>query len=161
MKIIIDSADGCGKTTLIEKLMETYKTDIIRMTKPGCKLPLAYVQKATLDEIISDRSFISEYIYSSYYKRKSFITKEVFEKLLSIYRDFHEWKIVLLCCDPDEIINRINTRGCDKEKIEDMRAIDSMYRTIALTYNIPIIDTTNLTQEEVFEKAKEIIDAEV
>lgn len=157
MRIICDAADGCGKSSLIEKLCNEYKTDTIHLTKPGCKLPSGYAEKAVLSNIIMDRGFTSEYIYAHYFKRPTLVDKTEFENLLHLYRNTYGWKIIFLCCDPKVAVERINKRGIDKEELTKIQEIDMMYRTIALGYDIPIIDTTDLTPDEVFEKAKEII----
>lgn len=157
MRAIIDSSDGCGKSTLIEKLCNEYKTDTIHLTKPGCKLPTGYAEKAVLNNIIMDRGFTSEYIYATYFKRPTLVDKKEFENLLHLYRNTYGWKIIFLCCDPKVLEKRINDRGIDSEKLEKLQAVDMLYRTVAAVYDIPIIDTTNLTPDQVFEKAKEII----
>ena len=157
MRIVIDSADGCGKSSLIEKLCDEYGTDVLHLTKPGYKQPIGYVEKAALSNMILDRGFTSEYVYSNYYSRPSEITKEVFENLLFLYRKIYGWNIIFLYCKPEVAKERIEQRGIDSEPLEKLEAINMLYKTLSVDYDIPIIDTSDLTKEQVFEKAKELI----
>lgn len=157
MRILLDGSDGTGKTSLIKRLSDEYKADVIHLTKSGCKEPYAYSEKAMLHNIIMDRGFTSEYIYSFYFNRPTLVDKAMFENLLYIYQNIYNWKIIFLCCDPKVAVERISKRGIDKESLEKIQKLNMLYLTLATTNGIPLIDTTNLTPEEVFEKAKEII----
>lgn len=68
MRIIIEGADGAGKSTLAEKLKEYYgDVDIVHMRGKD-PMTFRYLYE-TLDKtkVIWDRQFISERIYSTFY----------------------------------------------------------------------------------------------
>lgn len=158
MRILLESCDGCGKDELAKRLCKHYKLDEIHLLNSRDReFPQKYFEKHHLTNIVMNRSFVSEYIYSKYYKRQSYVDKNIFETLLSVYRDIEKWKIIFLCAEPEILFQRINKRGEDKEELEKLKEIDSMYRAIAISYKIPLIDTSKLTIEEVFQKALEIL----
>lgn len=159
MRIVLESCDGCGKDELSKRLCNYYKLDEVHLLNSRDReYPLKYLEKHNLTNIVMNRCFISEYIYSQYYKRKTYVNKKEFETLLSLYRDINKWYFFILCCEPQELLNRVNKRGEDVEELEKLTAIDSMYRTIALSYNIPLIDTTFIPPDEIFGKVRKMIE---
>ncbi len=162
MHIIIDGCDGCGKTTLTDKLAKQFSLDKIIMTRYGWKDFQSYYQKAALDNVVSDRSFISERVYSKLYNRQSSITKELYDALLSLYYKIppQPWLFVILTASADTIMKRIEQRGVDTEtRNEIMRKIElylSIYEEFK-TDNILYLDTTVMTEDDVFNKVKEFV----
>lgn len=162
MHIIVDGCDGCGKTTLTDRLAKEYNLDKVIMTRYGWKEFQSYYQKASLENVVSDRSFISERVYSKLYNRKSSITQDLFDALVSLYYNIspEPWLFVILTANVDTVMNRIAQRGIDTEtKEEVIRKIElylSVYEDFK-TDNILYLDTTNLTEDDVFNKVKEFI----
>ena len=64
MRIIIEGCDGVGKSTLALSLAKKYKCDIIHMTAWSPKVLSSYINRLKNKNIILDRSFISEVVYS-------------------------------------------------------------------------------------------------
>lgn len=150
MEIIIEGCDGTGKSTVVQKLKEKYNCDILSMTKEGDKTVRGYEEKAKLHNIISDRSFISEWVYSKVYGKKSELTKNWFGWLLDY--EYRKYKIFVLTCDPNVIMQRINERGIDKEDLTNITKLNQEYKNLAQSHSkrINIIDTTNLTCDQVY-----------
>ena len=164
MHIIIDGCDGCGKTTMTNRLVKEYSLDKVIMTKFGWKALESYTQKAFLDNVVSDRSFISEYVYSKVYGRESAITDEIFDRLVTLYETQPEpWFFVILNANADTIISRVEKRGIDNEVREEVekkiRAYDEVAKKLLNLDNgrIMYIDTTDLSEVNVFHKIKEFI----
>lgn len=159
MRIIIEGCDSVGKTTVIEKLCNEYKLDIVKMTGPGWKDFESYFQKALLDNVVHDRSFISEFVYSTIYKRDSVVDKSSFEMLLSLYRKYNT-HIIFLTADVDVIMKRLKKRNTDNEQENDIIKRKIAYDLIAKIFSIKIIDTSSLDEEQIFKEVKNYIDKE-
>lgn len=157
MRIVIEGVDGTGKSSLIEKLCADYGLDFIKMTGPGWKEFESYFQKAGVDNVIHDRSFISEFVYSTIYNRKSVIDKDAFEMLLLLYRKYGT-KIIILTADVPEVMRRIKVRATDNEKENDIIRRKIAYDLIAKIFGIDIIDTTHLNEDEAYKEIKKVIE---
>lgn len=164
MHIIIDGCDGCGKTTMTNRLVKEYNLDKVIMTKYGWKAVKSYTEKAFLNNVVSDRSFISEYVYSKVYGRESEITDYVFDTLVALYATQEEpWIFVILNANVDVIMNRVEKRGIDNEVREEVEKKIEMYDKVAKKLlslkngKVMYIDTSDLTEVNVFHKIKEFI----
>ena len=164
MHIIIDGCDGCGKTTMTNRLVKEYNLDKVIMTKYGWKAVESYIEKAGLNNVVSDRSFISEYVYSQVYGRESEITNQVFDKLITLYESQKEpWIFVILNANVNVILNRVEKRGIDNEVKEEVEKKIEMYDNVAKKLlnlnngNVMYIDTSDLSEIGVFHKIKEFI----
>lgn len=164
MRIAIDGCDGCGKTTLVDKLVKRFKLDKVTMTKEGWKDIDSYLQKKDLNHIVSDRSFISEYVYSRVYDRDTQITEDVFNLFCRLYCDNdNPWLFFILTADVDTIMSRVNKRGIDEEKKDEIARKRYCY-DIAMRNNLDkyptsifVIDTSNKTEQEVFNEVCDLI----
>lgn len=166
MHIIIDGCDGCGKTTLVDRLVKEYKLDKVVMTREGWKDVQSYEQKCLLDNVVSDRSFISEYVYSNVYSRESKINPQVFVDLFKKYTSsqINPWLIIILNGSVDTIMERVNKRGTDEEiriEVENkVERYESVGKRLQLMDNkhVLYLDTTYLSELGVFNKVKGFID---
>lgn len=159
MNIIIEGSEGVGKSTLIEKFRydKDITCDILRMHVNGDKTLAGYEQKAKLHNILSDRSFISEWVYSRVFNRKSCLTERWFDWFINY--EYNRHTIIILVCDPYVAKERIYKRGIDEEKLETLQKLNDEYIKVVNMFpnRIHLIDTTNLSAEQVYETAKDII----
>lgn len=140
MRIILEGCDGSGKSTLSEFLASKYACDIIHMTRWSDKSFDTYVKKLSLnDNIIFDRCFISEYVYSKIFNRKTEITDEKIELLLDL-STYLNYNIYILTCNNDQLIKRLKERNNETDIIIDnVIKINDEYLNFARKYNIQTV----------------------
>lgn len=148
MRIAIDGPDGAGKTTLVKKLADQFGCDILHMTEKGSKDFFDYVDKAKLKYVISDRSFLSEFVYSKVFDRPSKLSRYEYKCLLDYY--WHEgWQIIILNANPNCLMSRLNLRGDeDKCKIHNITKIYNAYNELSAQFDLPIINSENFDVDE-------------
>ena len=149
MKIIVEGHDAAGKTTLINKLKEHYNiSNVIHLTNKMDRSFNFYKSKLLKhrDNVIFDRQFISEFVYSNALKRDTEITHEKLDKLFE-YTKFTDYVIII--CEtskpnykPDEYI----------EVIEKEYKIKATYRSIQELYDLILYDYTKDSFEELIKK---------
>lgn len=154
MRIIIDGCDGTGKTTVTEKLANELGCNIIRLTYNGDRSVMAYHQLMSINNVVHDRSFISEIIYPKYFRRSSRLESGC-ENYLQYFAEYIGIKSFILTASPETIQKRIKEREDDYIKdIALFESINQDYLNYAREHNIPVIDTTNKTIDEI---VKEVI----
>ena len=140
MKIIVDGPDGAGKSTLIKKLVKIYKCDVLQMTEFGSKNVDDYVDKTNLDNVIWDRSFISEKVYPKYFGRISKLSDLSFLRLLNSFKS--TGGVILIISNAPEILKRrLESRGEYDFLIDHISEINKDYVEIANLYKLPIISS--------------------
>ena len=151
MKIVLEGCDGTGKTTLAKILAEKYKLDICHCTQRDAADYNFYRQTLRKEDVIWDRHTIGELIYPKVFNRVPQIGTE--DARLIIHHGKEEGvKFFVLTCDMRMIKNRLLERGTEDNRILDMcEEIDARFRFYAEQYNIPIIDTSKMTLEEIFD----------
>ena len=146
MRIILEGCDGVGKSTLAESLASTYCCDIIHMTRWSNKTFNTYIEKMSMDNIIFDRCFISEYIYSHIFNRITEISDKNIETLLNVAKALN-YHIFILTCDDDELVKRLKNRNNETDDIIDNTIkINNMYVDFARKYNIKIIGKEDINE---------------
>ena len=147
MKIIVDGPDGAGKSTLIKKLVKIYKCDILQMTEFGSKKVDDYVNKTNLDNVIWDRSFISEKVYPKYFNRISNLSDLSFLRLINRFRN--TGGVILIITNSPEILKkRLKLRGEYDFLIDHISEINKDYVEIASLYKLPLI-SSDMSIEEI------------
>lgn len=152
MRIALDGCDGTGKTTISEKLANKFGCNIIRLTNGGDRSNEAYRELMMCENVVHDRTFLSEIIYPKYFDRDSRLDKLYVPKLFKFMDALHI-KLFILTAMPETILERINERG--DEFIDDMSKfpqINQDYLRIAAEHNFTVIDTTNKTIDEIVEE---------
>lgn len=147
MRIILEGCDGSGKSTFAESLASKYHCDILHMTRWSDKKFCTYVEKMSMtDNIIFDRCFISEYIYSRIFNRITDISDKDIKTLLNVAKalDYH---IFILTCDDDELMKRLSDRNNEtSEIIDNAIKINNAYFDFAKKYNIKLIRKENMNE---------------
>jgi thymidylate kinase len=150
MKIIIDGCDGTGKTTLIEKLADHYNCDVVRMMRNGSKEYFDYKSKyIEIENVIFDRSFMSEVVYSKVFNRTCRLAEFSFRSLFDVIKDI---PTIILDCDPETIRERLLAKNEDPIIIDQIDIIRKAYIDLADEFHIPVIDTTKVSFEEIIER---------
>ena len=155
MRIIVEGPDGAGKTTLVKELAAHFNCDILTMTEFGSKKMTDYEQKAKLNNIISDRCFLSELVYASVADRKHVLSPHEYETLIRMYQN-KGWKFIILDASVECLLDRLNKRGGeDQWKIDKITNLKTIYLMLAKFYDLKIIDSENLDVNDLIKDLEE------
>lgn len=150
MKIILEGADGTGKTTLAKILAEKYGLDVCHCTQNDPGDYEFYKNSARKENVVWDRHTIGELIYPNIFGRKQSITGEDARLVLHYAREAGT-KIFVLTADKETILKRLNERGNEHPKIvENIEKIDSAFKFYADRFHVPVINTSEMTLGEIF-----------
>lgn len=157
VRIMVEGADGTGKTTIINNLAEIYNCNVLHLTKWGPRNINRYKEQLNLHDVIFDRSFISELVYKQAFFKKPLLSFKEVLKLLK-YAKKKGWKIIILTNDEKTLKDRLISRGNeDPEIINRIVEINNLYKTYASSFDITMIDTSD---KNYFEKIIEIVKEE-
>ena len=149
MRIILDGPDCVGKSTITEKLANSLGCNIVRLTYNGDRSLKAYYQMMTVDNVVHDRSFISEIIYPKYFGRACRLDFD-YEKYLHKLIDNLSIKLIILTASPETLEKRMRSRGDDYiNNIDKLAKINRDYLEYAREHNIAVIDVTNKSIDEI------------
>lgn len=155
MKVILEGVDGAGKTTLAKILAEKYGLDICHCTQNDAADYDFYRQTVRKENVVWDRHTIGELIYPTIFDRKQQISTEDV-RLVIHYAKEAGAKIFVLTADMDVIYRRLNERGNEDFRIyENVDYIDNLFRFYADQYHVPVIDTSKMTLQEIFNLVEE------
>ena len=150
MKIILEGCDGTGKTTLAKLLADKYKLDVCHCTQYDPKDFEFYKQTARKDNVVWDRHTIGELVYPFVFDRRPKISPQDVLLILAYAREAGV-KIFILTTEIEEIKRRVKSRGNEDERIlNKLEWIDERFRFYADFFNIPIIDTSKMTFNDIF-----------
>lgn len=151
MKIIVEGADGTGKTTLVKLLAERYDLDICHCTQNDPADFDFYKQTARKENIVWDRHTIGELIYPNVFGRKQQIGIED-ARLAIAYARENDGVVLILTADNEVIKKRLLSRNIpeDSRIIEKSEWINEQFIHFADLFAIPVIDTSKMTIEEIF-----------
>lgn len=150
MKIILEGCDGTGKTTLAKILADKYGLDICHCTQHDAKDYDFYRQTLRKENVVWDRHTLGELIYPKIFERKQYIGTED-ARLVMHYAKEEGVKVFVLTCEPDLLKKRLLSRGTEDYRIiKNCENIDHLFRFFARQYNLPVIDTTKMTLQEIF-----------
>lgn len=152
MRVLIDGVDGTGKTSVTEKLANRLGCNIIRLTHDGDRNFRAYSESMIPDNMVHDRTFLSEMIYSSIFKRGSRLNIDCTSALFRLI-DQYNAKVFILTANIVTLNERLNKRG--DEFIDDfsvIEKIDLKYQQIAYLHDFEVIDTTCKNVDQVVDE---------
>lgn len=152
MKIILEGCDGTGKTTLAKMLADRYHLDICHCTAEDPKDFDFYKQTARKENVIWDRHTIGELIYPNIFNRVMQITPEDARIILGYARE-HGGKIFVLTANDEVIRERLLSRNIpeDSKILNKLSYINNQFKYFAEMLCVPIIDTSKMTINEIFE----------
>lgn len=150
MKIILEGCDGTGKTTLAKILANRYGLDICHCTQDDPGDYEFYRQTLRKENVIWDRHTIGELIYPKVFGRRQKIGCED-ARLLMHHAKEGGVNVLVLTADIESIHNRIDARGNEDTKVyNNLAYIDKQFRRYAEEFRLPIIDTSKMTINEIF-----------
>lgn len=150
MRIILEGVDGAGKTTLAKILADKYKLDICHCTQYDGTDYAFYRQLVRKDNVVWDRHTIGELIYPEIFERQQNICYEDARLVLAYAREA-KTKIFVLTCDSDILKKRLLSRGTEDYRIiKRCKYIDERFRFYAQMFDVPVIDTSKMTLNEIF-----------
>ena len=139
MRIIVDGNDGVGKTTLAKKLQKDLNIkSYIHLSGSDPKDFNFYYRLLDKQDVIFDRSFMDEPIYSIVLDRKCELTL-VEEALLYNYVESN--KIIVVICFRK---NKLYDPSEDKRIIRAEKVIDDYFLNVAENNNYIIFDCNEL-----------------
>lgn len=129
MIVILDGPDGVGKSTLAKKLQEEFNIDsYIHLTGKDPRDYAFYKTMLGKTDVIFDRSFMSEPIYSSVLEREQCLTHE---ELQDLYEIVDKNGIIVIIC----LADRADIKYHDNENpiiIQNQSVITSYFLHVAL-----------------------------
>lgn len=127
MKIVVEGADGVGKSTLVNKLVEKLN---FPMAHPTDETENTYQYDLELlsssEDIIIDRLILSEIVYSSVFSRVPLIDMNEFMLLLEEI----DVMIIMYASNDEDLFNRLKNRGSLDEYERAIEA-NNIYRVVA------------------------------
>lgn len=153
MVVMLDGCDGTGKTTISEKLANKLGCNIIRLTNGGDRSLIAYRELYSCENVVHDRTFLSEVIYPKYFNRDSRLAKNDEIALFNLIRARFENNMFILTASDEAIRERIGKRG--DEFISDInlfKQINADYIKLAKKEGYCIIDTTDKSIDAIVEE---------
>ena len=112
MRLILEGPDCAGKSTMAKELSERLKLDIIKSTYCGPKTIDAYCERLACQDVVIDRCWISEVIYSKYFGCQP-IVDDFTDRMLCDICVKQNIPIVVMLPPIDVIIKRMTVRGDD------------------------------------------------
>lgn len=151
MRVILEGADGVGKTTLANILSFKYGLDICHCTQHDPADFEFYKESVRKNNVIWDRHTIGELIYPDIFDRKQQIAVEDARIVLWNAKELGA-KIFVLTEDPLLLQKRLLNRGGEDPRIFDnIEEINDHFVFYAKQFNIPVISTSTMTLNEIFD----------
>ena len=143
MRIIVEGADGVGKTTIVNYLAWLFDLEVIHI---GSSDPNTYEWYSGLlekDNVIFDRHFIGEMIYPYLFNRKGNLNNNKFELLYNKAIDLGYYFLVITA-DEDTIKQRLLDRGNEpNEVVKTFTYANAAFKAIARRHHIPIFESND------------------
>lgn len=152
MRIAIDGCDGTGKSSVVEKLANKFNCNICRLTYKGDRSLNAYINFLNCENVVHDRTFLSEIIYPKYFGRTCKLEDALCDALYRFTKNVNVNTFILTASD-ETLRERVSKRGdefiCD---LNILKNINADYLQFAEDLGYTIIDTTNKTIDEIVEE---------
>lgn len=152
MKIILEGVDGAGKTTLARILADKYGLDIAHCTQHDAADYDFYRQTLRKENIVWDRHTLGELIYPKVFDRKQQIGTED-ARILMHYAKQENAKVLVLTADMTVLRERLSNRKEPENPLimNNLDYIDQQFRFYAGQFDLPVIDTSFRTLQQIFD----------
>ena len=155
MRLIIEGPDGVGKTTLVNALARHFKCDILHLIGEGSKDFDDYWAKANLRNVVSDRCFLSEIVYAAAFDRHCALTSYDCDRLMTSHKGIG-WKFLILDAPTEVLEERLRVRGDENPNvIKKCAELRILYRGFAKFYDLPVIDVTTTSVDDIIRMLEE------
>lgn len=141
MRLIIEGADGAGKSTLAKALGEHYGLRVIHLKGTD---PMDYEfchQLYRMNNVIFDRSFFSEKVYSKFYKLPSRLSEFETKKLFLEIEDFQ-----VIVCSPKYYKVMENE---DSDIQMNHKQIEKYYNEFTKNLDVLFVDPFKMSVEDI------------
>lgn len=154
MRIIIEGVDRVGKSTLVKKLEKIFNLDRLHFTKEDPRNYRFYYQTILKNNVVFDRHFISEYIYTKVLKRSNKLPEESFQKLLT--HAFNNNVYIIVLYQKNSVLQKRMDTEPDKKVVKNFEKINEEYIQFAKTYpnKIYLIKPTRRNIRKVIKEIK-------
>ena len=136
-RLMIEGVDRVGKSTFIKRLKKVLPLDSLHFTKNDPRNYLFYSQTMLKNNIIFDRHFISEYVYSKVFNRPTTLTSVQFNKLMQQAQDLNV-KIIILH-EENRILEKRMSSEEDLKVVENFKSINSLYIALGLKFKNQVL----------------------
>ena len=152
MKIILEGVDGAGKTTLAKILADKYGLDICHCTQHDAADYDFYRQTLRKENAVWDRHTLGELIYPRVFSRTQQIGTED-ARLVMHYAKQEGVKVLVLTADMHTLLARLNRRQVPESPliVDNLEWIDKQFRLLAEEFRVPVIDTSKMTLQQIFD----------
>lgn len=151
MKIILEGADGTGKTTLAKILADKYGLDVCHCTQHDPADFNFYKETMRKENTVWDRHTIGELIYPIVFDRQAKVTPYEAKAIINVAKSAGV-KVFVLTCDKKTLHKRLAERKTEHPKItRRIDWIDNAFRECAKWMGVPVIDTSKMTLNEIFD----------
>ena len=131
MRIIIEGADGTGKSTVSNYLKEKYNLEYIHVNGNDPNTFEWYMDLLEKNNVIFDRHFIGEMIYPYIFDRKCNLSQEQFDILLKKTKELN-YNIIIMTEKDNVILKRLHDRlNEDESVIKTLKIVNKIFRVIA------------------------------
>lgn len=150
MRIIIDGNDGVGKTWLAKRLQQDLDiTSYVHLTYKDPRNYYFYLNMLKKTDVIFDRSFIDERIYSEVLGRRPEFPEEVERMLYQQVQDLN-YKVII-CHTKDKQLK--DDEHAEIKMFE--KKIDTYFKDIALTHGYYYFDPMRGSYNMLLDQLKE------
>lgn len=151
MRIILEGADGTGKTTLAKILADKYGLEIQHCTADDPKDFYFYKESLRKENIIWDRHTIGELIYPIVFDREAKITPYEAKAIIDIAKAEGVY-IFVLTSSPESLKRRFENRSKEEHPKITKRItwINQAFVECAKWLKVPVIDTSKMTLNDIF-----------
>lgn len=150
MRVIIEGAEGTGKSTLAAALAEKHGLDVCHCGRDDPGDYEFYLHTSRKENCVWDRHTIGELIYPKVFNRPGRLNAEDCHLVIWKYQ-VSGGKAVVLTAPTDTIMERLATRGEKRNHLtrEMVEEIDRDFRWFANTMRVPVIDTSKHSVDEI------------
>lgn len=133
--ILLEGVDGAGKSTMAKLLQKLTGYEIVsgsnfELAEKGADYMFDFLRDlSNRQNIIVDRSWLSNYIYARLYNKNS-MTDEQFEELTRLFDE--KSIMIVLTASLDVLVERINTRGDEYIKTDEIQPILENYLKLSM-----------------------------